>query len=105
MPFLTPNELHERLEKYFIVCYWDQRGAGMSFSRSLDPASMTIEQMVEDTRQMTEYLKQRFNQEKIFIMGHSWGSFLGIKTVEKYPENYWAYIGIGQVTNQIESER
>ena len=105
LPMLIPNELHERLERYFIVCYWDQRGAGMSFSRSIDPASMTIEQMIEDTRQIAEYLKQRFNQERIFLMGHSWGSLLGIKTVEKYPEKFWAYIGIGQVTNQIESER
>jgi pimeloyl-ACP methyl ester carboxylesterase len=105
LPMLIPNEINERLEKYFVVCYWDQRGAGMSFKTSIDPATMTIEQMVEDTRQITEHLKERFNQEKIFLMGHSWGSFLGVKTIEKHPENYFAYIGIGQVTNQIESER
>ena len=66
---------------------------------------MTTEQMVEDTRQMTEYLQRRFNQEKIYLTGHSWGSYLGVKTIEKYPENYIAFIGIGQVTNQIESEK
>jgi len=93
------------LEKYFTVCYWDQRGAGMSFSKSIDPTTMTLEQMIEDTRQITEYLKRRFNKEKIYLMGHSWGSFLGIKTIEKHPENYLAYIGIGQVTNQLESEK
>ncbi|MDD4778767.1 MAG: hypothetical protein PHV53_10835 [Fermentimonas sp.] len=49
----SPFETSERLEKYFTVCYWDQRGAGMSFSKSIDPATMTVEQMVEDTRQMT----------------------------------------------------
>jgi len=95
----------ECLEKYFTVCYWDQRGAGMSFSNSIDPATMTLEQMIEDTRQITEYLKRRFNKEKIYLMGHSWGSFLGIKTIQKYPHNYLAYIGIGQVTNQLESEK
>jgi pimeloyl-ACP methyl ester carboxylesterase len=105
MPVFLPYEGFERLEKYFTVVYWEQRGAGMSFSTSIDPATMTVEQMVEDTRQMTEYLQCRFNQEKIFLMGHSWGSFLGIKTIEKYPENYWAYIGIGQVTNQLKSEK
>jgi pimeloyl-ACP methyl ester carboxylesterase len=98
-------EVQERLEKYFTVCYWDQRGAGMSFSSSIDPATMTLDQMIEDTRQVTEYLKRRFNQEKIYIMGHSWGSLLGIKTVERHPENYLAYIGIGQVTNQLQSEK
>ena len=105
LPMLIPYEVSERLEKYFTVCYWDQRGAGMSFSSSIDPATMTVAQMVEDTRQMTEYLQRRFNQDKIYLIGHSWGSYLGVKTVEKYPENYVAYIGIGQVTNQIESEK
>jgi pimeloyl-ACP methyl ester carboxylesterase len=105
LALLYRYEIPERLEKYFTVCYWDQRGAGMTFSNSIDPATMTLEQLIEDTRQITEYLKQRFKQEKIYLMGHSWGSFLGIKTIEKYPENYLAYIGIGQVTNQVESEK
>jgi pimeloyl-ACP methyl ester carboxylesterase len=97
--------IRERLEKYFTVCYWDQRGAGMTFSKSTDPSTMTVVQMVEDTREITEYLKSRFNQNKIYLLGHSWGSYLGVKTIEKYPENYFAYIGIGQTTNLTESER
>lgn len=101
----SPLETSERLEKYFTVCYWDQRGAGMSFSNSLDPATITLDQMVEDTRQMTEYLQKRFNQDKIYLMGHSWGTYLGVKTIEKYPENYEAFIGIGQISNQLESEK
>jgi len=105
LPMLIPYEVSERLEKYFTVCYWEQRGAGMSFSNSIDPTTMTTTQMVEDTRQMTEYLQRRFNQEKIYLIGHSWGSYLGVKTIGKYPENYIAYIGIGQVSNQIESEK
>ena len=105
LPLLTSFELPERLEKYFTLCYWDQRGAGMSFSKSIDLETMTVDQMLEDTRQMTEYLQKRFNQEKIYLMGHSWGSFLGIKTIAKYPENYLGYIGIGQVANQVESEK
>jgi len=98
-------ETSERLEKYFTVCYWEQRGAGMSFSESVEPGTMTVAQMVEDARQMTEYLQRRFKKEKIYLMGHSWGSYLGIKIVEKYPENYQAFIGIGQISNQAESER
>ena len=105
LAILYRYEIYERLEKYFTVCYWDQRGAGMSFSNSIDPATMTPEQMIEDTRQITEYLKHRFDKEKIYLIGHSWGSLLGIKTIAKYPENYLAYIGIGQATNQLESER
>ena len=79
MPLLIPYEGSERLEKYFTVCYWEQRGAGISYSNSIDPATMTKVQMVEDTRQMTEYLQRRFNQEKIYLMGHSWGSYLGVE--------------------------
>jgi pimeloyl-ACP methyl ester carboxylesterase len=105
LALLYRYEVSERLEKYFTVCYWDQRGAGMSFSNSIDTATMTLEQLIEDTSQITEYLKHRFNQEKIYLMGHSWGTYLGIKTIEKHPENYLAYIGIGQVTNQVESEK
>lgn len=105
LPIIIPFEKSERLEKYFTMCYWDQRGAGMSFSKSIDPATMTVDQMVEDTRQITEYLQQRFNQDKIYLMGHSWGTYLGVKTIEKYPENYLAFIGIGQVSNQLESEK
>lgn len=105
LPMIEPTEKSERLEKYFTVCYWDQRGAGMTFSKDTDPASATVAQYVEDTREMTEYLKKRFNKDKIYLMGHSWGSYLGVKTIEKYPEHYHAFIGIGQVTHQHLSEQ
>lgn len=105
LQFITYLKKEEHLEKYFTVCYWDQRGSGMTYKNSADPETMTVEQMVEDTLEVTEYLKSRFGQDKIYLIGHSWGSYLGIKTIEKYPENYIAYIGIGQVTNQVESER
>ena len=105
LQFISYLEKNERLEKYFTICYWDQRGSGMTYNKSTDPSTMTVEQMVEDTREVTEYLKERFGQKKIYLIGHSWGSYLGVKTIEKYPENYLAYIGIGQVTNQTESER
>jgi pimeloyl-ACP methyl ester carboxylesterase len=105
LQFISYLEKSERLEKYFTVCYWDQRGSGMTYSKSTDPSTMTVEQMVEDTREVTEYLKSRFGQDKIYLLGHSWGTFLSVKTLEKYPENYLAYIGVGQTTNFVESER
>ncbi|MCD8182332.1 MAG: alpha/beta hydrolase [Bacteroides sp.] len=93
------------LEKHFTVCYWEQRGACMSFSPDIDPATMTPEQFVEDACQMTDSLRSWFGVDKVYLVGHSWGSYLGIKTIEKYPERYYAYIGIGQVCNQLKSER
>lgn len=105
LPMILPYEREERLEKYFTVCYWDQRGAGMSYHDDLTAADGAVERMVEDTREMTLYLMERFGKDKIYLMGHSWGSYLGVKTVQKYPELYAAWIGIGQVTDQTESER
>ena len=103
--YFEKKEKHERLEKYFTICYWDQRGSGMTYSKSTDISTMTVEQMVEDTHEVTQYLKSRFGQDKIYILGHSWGSYLGVKTVEKYPGDYHAYIGVGQITDFIASER
>jgi pimeloyl-ACP methyl ester carboxylesterase len=87
------------LERLFLMPY----GAGMSYSKSIDPTTMTIDQLVQDTHEITECLQRRFNKKKIIIMGHSWETYLGVKTVERYPDDYSAYFGIGQVTNQLES--
>ncbi|OTO14659.1 alpha/beta fold hydrolase, partial [Enterococcus sp. 3H8_DIV0648] len=105
LQFIDYMEKSERLEKDYTVCYWDQRGSGMSYNRATEPSELTIDQMIEDTFVVTEYLRVRFKQKKILLLGHSWGSYLGIKTIEKYPHSYWAYVGVGQVTDQRESER
>lgn len=54
----------------------------MTYDKSTDPTTMTVDQLVEDTREVTEYLKSRFGQNKIYLLGHSWGSYLGVKTIE-----------------------
>lgn len=82
-----------------------KEGAGMLYDSSLPIESFTTEQMILDTVEVTNYLRDRFGTDKIYLMGHSWGSFLGVNTVAQYPELYEAYIGIGQVTNQLESEK
>lgn len=93
------------LEKLFTVCWWEQRGSGISYSHKITPQEMTMEQMISDTIATTHYLRNRFGKEKIYIMGHSWGSLLGVLTVQKQPELFHAYIGIGQVAQQDRSER
>lgn len=103
LQFISYLEKEPLLEKYFTICYWDQRGSGMTYTKST--GRLTVEEMIEDTRQVTEYLKSCFGQDKIYLLGHSWGTYLSVKTIEKYPENYIAYIGIGQVTDQTKSER
>ncbi len=92
------------LEKHFTVVSWDQRGAAKSFSANIPISSMNINSFVRDAHELTDFLCKRFRQKKIFLTGHSWGSVLGILTIQKYPELYYAYIGIGQIANMMENE-
>jgi len=88
-----------QLEKSFLVVNWDQRGAGNSYTNEVTKESINVEQLISDTNELVEFLKKKFNKDKIFLVGHSWGSFLGISTAYRYPDNFYAYIGIGQVVN------
>lgn len=93
-------------EEYFTVVVWDRRGSGKSYYTSAQIGdTMTVPQMLDDTAEMIEYLRKRFKQDKIFLMGHSWGSALGIQMAKQHPEWIYGYIGIGQIVNQAESRR
>ena len=93
------------LEDYFTVVWWEQRGSGLSYSAGIPPESMTLEQMISDTKEVTNYLRKRFGKEKIYLMGHSGGTFIGIHVAAQAPELYHAYIGVAQMSYQLESER
>ena len=93
------------LENYFTVCYWEQRGAGLSYSSDIPPEMVTVEQLISDTLEVTNYLSKRFGQEKIYLMGHSGGTFIGIQAAARAPELYKAYIGVSQMSQQLESEK
>jgi pimeloyl-ACP methyl ester carboxylesterase len=93
------------LEDYFTVCWWDQRGAGLSYGSDIKADTMTTEQIVSDTNEVSKYLCKRFSQDKIYLMGHSWGSYIAIQAAAKAPELYHAYIGMGQMSRQVESEK
>jgi pimeloyl-ACP methyl ester carboxylesterase len=93
------------LEDYFTVVWWDQRGAGLSFNANIPGESMTLEQMISDTREVTNYLRKRFGQDKIYLMGRSGGTFIGMHVAAQSPELYHAYIGIAQMSDHLKSER
>ena len=76
------------IEKYFTVVNWDQRGAGKSYQAIRDKSRMTIDQFVSDLNELAEYLAKRFGKTKIILVGHSWGSAIGILAVSKRPELY-----------------
>ena len=93
------------LEQRFTVVVWDQRGAAKSYSAREPASGMTIAQLVSDTHQLVELLCRRFGRDKLYLVGHSWGSALGVLTVKRYPERVHAYVGVGQIVNMLEGER
>ena len=93
------------IEKDFVMVYWEQRGAGKSYSKDIPAESMNMAQFISDTRELSEYLIERFDQERIYIMGHSWGSLLGILTAYNHPELFRAYFGIGLASYQFKGEQ
>ena len=99
------KKFNTAIEEDFVMVYWEQRGAGKSYSKNVPIESMNLEQFISDTREVTEYLRYRFDQEKLFLMGHSWGSLLGILTAYQYPDKYYAFLGIGQVVHQYRGEQ
>lgn len=92
------------LEQDFVVATWDQRGAGKSYP-ALDPTeTLTLDQMVADTIEITGYLKDRFDEERIFLVGQSWGSTLGVLAAQQRPDLYHAFVGVGQMVSQRETD-
>ncbi len=91
--------LLEPLAADYVVVVWDQRGSGTSYG-ALDPTSeLTLDQAVADTTQLTNYLRERFGEEKVYLLGESWGTALGVLAVQQHPELYHAYIGSGQMVS------
>ena len=95
----------EGLEEHFVVVHWDQRGAGRSARYVVPNESLNLEQHLADTRELIEVLRVRFNVNKVYLLGHSWGSVLGLMIADRYPELLHAYIGMAQATNQKRSEK
>lgn len=96
-----PIDIYEN----FTVAWWEQRGAGLSYDPEIPPETMVTSQFIDDTLEVSRYLLDRFHKDKLYLMGHSWGSYIGVQAVAKAPELYHAYIGVGQLTHQIESEQ
>jgi pimeloyl-ACP methyl ester carboxylesterase len=95
-------------EEYFTVVQWDQRGAGKTYllndPQAIEP-TMTPQRLEDDVDEMVRWLRQEFDKRKMFVLGHSWGSYLGLQLARRHPEWLHAYIGVAQVTNGPESER
>jgi len=94
-------------EQYFTVVQWDQRGAGRTYGASGDTVAptMTLDRMTQDGVELADYLRTRLHKDKIVLLGHSWGSFLGIHIVKQRPDLFYAYVGTGQVIGRATFEK
>ncbi len=90
------HAFQRELEKDFVVVQWDRRAAGKSYREDVS-STLTTEQLVADTVELTNVLRARFRQNKIYLVAHSWGTYLGMLVIARHPELYHAYVGIGQL--------
>lgn len=102
--YLLEKDYPTGLEEEFVVCYLEYRGTSLSYAARPSAETMTTSQYIEDVVAVTNYLRERFGQEKIYLMGHSFGTYIGLNTVAGHPELYRAYIAMSQNCNQRESE-
>ena len=89
--------------KYFTVVQWDQRGAGRTFGRNGAASASTItpDRMIQDGIELSEFLKKKLHNDKIVLVGHSWGSILGFCMAKARPELFYAFVGTGQVAAEF----
>ncbi|UCH84006.1 MAG: alpha/beta hydrolase [Candidatus Latescibacterota bacterium] len=100
MPMMyLAHQFQRGLEDAFVTVQWDQRGAGKSYSRDVSVETMNVRQFMSDARELIDHLRDRFDHKKVFLVGHSWGSYLGMLLAHRHPDLFHAYIGVGQVTN------
>lgn len=101
---LPSTRMHlSALEEHFVVVNWDQPGAAKSYG-AVDVDTLTPEQYVADGHALVQHLRTRFDEDKIYVMGESWGTILGIWLVQAYPDLFYAYVGSGQMVNTTEND-
>lgn len=78
---------------------WDQSGCGKSYIKNPNPKSLSLEKLINDAHELTLWLMKKYNTDKIYLAGFSWGSIIGLNLINRFPNNYHSYIGISQVVN------
>jgi pimeloyl-ACP methyl ester carboxylesterase len=91
------HRFQRQLESDFVVVHWDRRGAGKTYAPDTPPGSMSVSQEIADTVELVNHLRTRFGQAKVYLLGHSYGSYLGTLVAQRHPELLHAYVGIGQL--------
>lgn len=102
LPFV--RHYNAALEEHFVVVQWEQRGAGKSYDAIRPRDALTVERYVADTCELLDWLAASFGQRKAVVLGHSWGSILGVLAAQRRPDRVRAYIGTGQEVNFLEND-
>lgn len=94
------------LEDDYTIVNWEQRGCGRTYYENIDnnKSQLSTENLINDLDELVDYLRFRFNKNKIIIMGHSWGTVLGTRYIKEKPEKVDMYIGISQIINFKDSK-
>ncbi len=98
------RKYQKELEQHFTVVHYDQRGSGKSYHFFEKYSNLTTDLLVDDLLALTDYVTEELGQEKVALIGHSFGTYIGMKAAAKAPEQFYAYIGIGQMADTIQSE-
>ncbi len=93
------------LEKHFLVVYWEQRGSGRSYDSDIPLETMTIDRMVEDLDEVVDLVRERFDKDRVIVIGHSWGTVLGTIYAHEHPDKLSAYVGVAQIADFAGGER
>jgi len=91
-------------DELFTVVWWEQRGSGLSYSADTPPETITTDALIADTHALTDWLRRRFETDRIYLLAHSGGTFIGIQAAARAPHLYHAYVGVEQMCCQAESE-
>lgn len=95
---------NSELEKHFVVVIWEQRGCGKSYPSIYPKSDLTVDQYVADIIELTDLLRARFEEQKIYMVGHSWGTIIGVLAAQQRPDLYHAYIGTAQMVDVQETD-
>jgi pimeloyl-ACP methyl ester carboxylesterase len=95
----------KKLQEHFIVVIWDQRESGKTLQLNASPVPLTVNRYWQDTHELITYLLHRYNRPKLYLVGFSWGTVLGIKMAQQYPNLLYAYIAVSQLVYQQKSEQ
>lgn len=98
------RKYQQELEQHFTVVHYDQRGSGKSYHFSEDYSNLTTDVLVDDLLALRNYVTEELGQEKVILIGHSFGTYIGMKAAAKAPDQFHTYIGIGQMSNTLQSE-